>query len=450
MFLFRRGAEGMEDGHEHHEPINETANGHRDEDEIHDGAYREASGSAEPHDTTPERAAPHRPTDREGTVPPLEERDVVERHGGSDADEDADAAPAAPPAPAPSNGVPALSMPRTQNTNGTAAAAANGGVVERHGHNPHTPRGAAPSPRSASGVSRGRSFSISGLSAAEVAEAHEQQYRRCSSVVQSARSLSARRASSVNGIVGTFGGDGYSPAEHRGGGMSEGERAAVARMMENEYRRREAAERSSQFALVRESTLVEQGLARERAMYEHRMHLDEALHERLDKSSRSRQERALATAQRRQAQEEERTRALRGAVAEKDTRYHLRDPYAVMAAQRRYSTEMRSSIVIAPQRRASSPPAWANGHTSRRTSGGAGDGTVEDRRASSPAELRRNSSPRIDMSKPRQCLTLDAWKTPEQLRRASTQKNRGASPTRCLSPKAWRATTVADHPRQWH
>ncbi|CAC9455069.1 conserved hypothetical protein [Leishmania infantum JPCM5] len=457
MFLFRHSAEPMEEEEEHHEPVDSTMEPHnadtaaaeerRTSADVADGDIsREPSGFAESFEET--GGAPHTP--REGTVPPPHVHDMLQhQHLHDEDDVEADMAAAAPAAsaPAPSHGVPALPMPHTCNEDSQAEADGNG--AQRHRSFSHTSRFAAPSPRSTSGISRGRSYSLSGLSAAELADVHEQRYRRCTSVVKSARCISARRASSVNGVVGVID-DLYTLASRRSSVMTEGERVAVERMMENEYRRQEAAERSAQLALARESTIVNEELAREKAMYVRRMRLNEELHARLAKSSRIRQERMTAAAQRRQEIEQERLRVLYDSMMEKDTRYHFRNPYEMMAAQRRYSIEMRNPAAIAPQRRTSSPSTRANGNAqmSPHSSDGVANGTTEDRCTSSPATRRRSSTPSIAKSKPRQCLPLDAWKKPEPPRKDSCRSDISAE-HRCRSPNDWRATAVLEHPRQW-
>lgn len=458
MFLFRGSADTHDDSDERHEPVNGTMNhkphddAYAEDEEEAQAAYqdeeaydapREASGSAEAGSAGA----------REGTVPPLDEQDVL-ANGAAHAEEDvleddedaAAAAPPAAPAAAHANGVPALpTTPRAYHPNGHGA-----GVPQRHSYSAaaasaFTPRGTALSPRSASGISRGYSYSVGAHSAgADAAEVFEQHYRRCRSVVKSARSHSARRASSVNGVMGYIE-DEYAPTNRRTSAMTEGERMALERMMENELRRQEALERATQFALVRESAIVETELEREKANYARRVRRDEELHHRLEQSSRSREERTTAAAQRREVLEQERARAVFGSVAEKEGRYHTHDPYALIAANRRYSATLRAAAAIAPQRRTTSPSHMQ-----------------ADRRPSAPTPVeapaatggpRRSSTPRIDMSRPRQCLTVNDWKTPEQLRREAEEKdrpNRGPAPVRCLSPKAWRAPTVVDHPRQWH
>ncbi|TPP41675.1 hypothetical protein CGC21_36800 [Leishmania donovani] len=425
MFLFRHSAEPMEEEEEHHEPVDSTMEPHnadtaaaeerRTSADVADGDIsREPSGFAESFEET--GGAPHTP--REGTVPPPHVHDMLQhQHLHDEDDVEADMAAAAPAAsaPAPSHGVPALPMPHTCNEDSQAEADGNG--AQRHRSYSHTSRFAAPSPRSTSGISRGRSYSLSGLSAAELADVHEQRYRRCTSVVKSARCISARRASSVNGVVGVID-DLYTLASRRSSVMTEGERVAE--------------------------------LAREKAMYVRRMRLNEDLHARLAKSSRIRQERMTAAAQRRQEIEQERLRVLYDSMMEKDTRYHFRNPYEMMAAQRRYSIEMRNPAAIAPQRRTSSPSTRANGNAqmSPHSSDGVANGTTEDRCTSSPATRRRSSTPSIAKSKPRQCLPLDAWKKPEPPRKDSCRSDISAE-HRCRSPNDWRATAVLEHPRQW-
>ncbi|CAG9569727.1 conserved hypothetical protein [Leishmania major strain Friedlin] len=458
MFLFRHSAEPMEAEEERHERVDSTTEPHnaataaarkrRTSADVANGEVsREASGVAESFDET--GGAPHTP--REGTAPPPDVHDMLEHQRPRDEDDaeaDMAAAALAASAPAPFHGVPTLPMPRTCDENPQAEA--DGNSTQRHRSYSHTSRFAAPSPRSTSGISRGRSYSLSGLSAAELADVHEQQYRRCTSIVKSARCISARRASSVNGVVGVID-DLYTLASRRSSAMTEAERVAVERMIENEYRRQEAAERSAQFALARESIIVNEELAREKATYVRRMHLNEELHARLAKSSRTRQERMTAAAQRRQEIEQERLRVLYGSMMEKDTRYHFRNPYEMMAAQRRYSIEMRSPAAIAPQRRASSPSTRASGNAqmSPRSAEGVANCTTEDRCTSSPATRRRSSTPSIAKSKPRQCLPLDAWKKPVPPRKDSCRSDISAE-HRCRSPTDWRATAVLEHPRQWH
>lgn len=453
MFLFRHSAEPMEEEEVHHEPVDSTMEPHNPDtaaaeerrtcaDVANGDILREVSGFAESFEET--GGAPHTP--REDTVPPPGMHDMEHQYPHDD-DDEADLAAAAS-APAPSYGVPTLPMPRTCNEDPQAEADGNG--TQRHRSYSHTSRFAAPSPRSISGISRGRSYSLSGLSSADLADMHEQQYRRCTSVVKSARCISARRASSVNGVVGVID-DFYRLASRRSSAMTEGERVAVERMMENEYRRQEVAERSAQFALARESTIVNEELAREKATYVRRRRLNEELHARMAKSSRIRQERMTAAAQRREEVEQERLRVLYDSMMEKNTRYHFRNPYAMMAAQRRYSVEIRSPVAIAPQRRTSSPFAKANGNVqmSPRSSEGVTNGATEVRCTSSPATRRRSSTPSIAKSKPPQCLPLDAWKKPEQPRKDSRHSNISAE-RRCLSPNDWRANALMEHSRQWH
>ncbi|KAG5485546.1 hypothetical protein LSCM1_07633 [Leishmania martiniquensis] len=466
MLLFRHSAEQRIDGHEHHELLDgitgqdELANTHttaavadvgenETSTDVADGlVFLEESQSSDPcedHENAPHLA-------RERTVPPLDEREMVGQHHLDHGDDDeADATVAAPAAsaPVPFNDVSALPTPRTAHA--VARSGSNGNAVQRHGNYAYTPLGAAVSPRSASGISRGRSYSLGGLSAADLADARERHYRRCSSVITSARSLSARRASSLNGVVGVID-NFYTLPGRRGSAMTEGERTAVERMIEREYRRQEVVERSMQFALARESAVVEDELAREKASYVRRVHLDEELQARVQKSHRERQERMAAAAQRRQEQQLERQRALYDSWAEKSSRYHFRDPYTMMAMQRRYSIEARNYAAIAPQQRSSSlSRTKSNGEpeASRRASEGGMNGTTNDPCTSSPATGHRSFTPRIDMSKPRRCLPLDAWKLPAQQHKESRQRSYSA-PRQGLLPQSWRAATVVDHPRGWH
>ncbi|CAM41855.1 conserved hypothetical protein [Leishmania braziliensis MHOM/BR/75/M2904] len=459
MFLFRHSAEPKENDEAHHDPVDnaikqeETALAAPEEHKASaemagNDALHEVSSSADSYES-PESA---RNPSREGTVPPPDLGDMMEhpyQHHEDDVEADVAATVPATSAPMPANGISTLPMPRTYNA--APPTAVNGNGVQRHDSHSYNSRGAAPSPRSTSGISRGRSYSLSGLSAAELADVYDQQYRRCSSVVRSARSLVARRASSVNGVVGVMDGFGTS-ASSRGSPMTEEERIAVERMMENEYRRQEVAERMTQYALARESIIVKEELAREKATYMRRMHMDAELHARLEKSGRNRQERMAAAAQRRQEHEQERLRILYDSMAEKDSRYHFHNPYAMMAAQRRYSVEVRHSVSITPQRRASSPftiKRNGNSLTSPRTNEEVTNGNTDDRRTSSPVTRARSTNPRIDQSKPLKCLPLDAWKVPEQPRKKSPKRD-SSTARRALSPKAWRAAVVPDHPRHWH
>ncbi|GET86370.1 hypothetical protein, conserved [Leishmania tarentolae] len=458
MFLFRRSAESMEYDDERDESICSTmdhangdtaAAGERTTSAVVDNGdiLRQTSGSAESLEEAHD--APHTPLD--GTVPPPDLQDVLECQPLHDDDLEADMASAAPAAsaPAPSHGPPLPPMSRTCNGNLRSEEAGN--ITQRNRRYSYNSHFSGLSPRSASGISRGRSHSLSGLSAADMSDVYEQQYRRCTSVVKSARALSARRASSVNGVVGVID-DCYTPGSRpRSSAMTESERIAVDRMMENECRRQEAAERSAQFTLAREATIVEKELAREKAAYSRRMRLDEELNARLAKSSRDREERINAAAEYRQKLEHERLSLLYESMMEKETRHHFRNPYTLMAAQRRYSLEMRSPAAIAPQRRASFPSVKANGNTqiSPRSSEGITNGTTEGRGTSSPSTRRRSSTPSIAKDTPRQCLPLSAWKKPEQPRRESRQSNISAR-HRCLSPKDWRPTSLVSHTHQWH
>ncbi|KAG5506652.1 hypothetical protein JIQ42_06905 [Leishmania sp. Namibia] len=458
MLLFRHSAEHTVDDQEHdelvdskteHNELNTTAAGENESqsDAADSLVLREASQSSEPCEGT--ENAPH--FARERTVPPLDEDEMTDhqhRNHGEDDEADVTAAAPAASAPVPFNDVSALPTPRINHA--APRSVSNGNAVQRHGNYAYTPLGTARSPRSTSGISRGRSYSLSGLSAAELAEARGKHYRRCSSVVQSARTLSARRASSLNGVVGVID-DSYTSPGRRGSAMTEGERVAVHRMIENEFRRQEVTERLMQFTLARETAVVEEELAREKASYVRRVHLDEELHSRLQKAHRDRQERMAAAAQRRQELQEERQRALVDSWREKSTRYHFRDPYTMLDVQRRYSIEARNYAAIAPQRRNSSPfriKSNENPQVSRRASEGVTNSNTDNPCTSPPVTRRRSITPRVDTSRPRRCLPLDAWKPPQQ--RKDSRQRCYSAPCQGLSRQSWRAATVVDHPRSWH
>ncbi|KAG5510638.1 hypothetical protein JKF63_06936 [Porcisia hertigi] len=449
MLLFRQSADMTEGNEEHHEPVkgmmeqHETVDAAAAEHETllyEDGTdlSREASSSVDPYGDPGSASY----LARESTVPPLDQVETAEDHYLDSENylgvNGVASAPAAS-APVPFDDVPALPIPRTNNSGSYAAARSND--ARHNSYYTCTPRGAASSsPRSLSGISGGGIGSI-----------HRQQYRRCSSVVMSARLLSARRASSVNGVVGIMDSC-YTSVTRRNSGMTEGERLAVERMIENAYRRQEAAERAEQYALARQRTIVTGELERAKNAHQRQMRLDEELHERVEMSGRSRQERMNSAAQRRQELEKQRLRALFDTMAEKDARYSCRDPYSTMIVQRRYSSRVRNAAAIAPQRR-SSPPPKSKSRGSPRASHCAGEGitkgNTDDDRALSPPTGRRSNTPRIDMSKPRQCLSLDAWKAPEK-QHQTPHRNGGSDSHLRLSPKVWRTVRVVEHPHQWH
>jgi hypothetical protein len=449
MFLFRNNAEPADDAGDH-APIDVTNAAHEEEheeeqeeeqevadvdeqeayEEVEDRAeeQEEDDGGAEEHGE-----APH--TAREGTVPPLEERRIAQEHQHDVEAEEAAEASAAAPSHASAAAIPGIAMPRTYTagSNGysphsnTGYSAYTGNV--RRSSRGTTPRGTSGlSPRSHSRVG-GTSNAGSALSAEEI-ELREQQYRRCSSVVQSACTLSERRASSVNQLIGSIDG-GVGAARRRSGSMTAAEREAVAHMLENELHRQEAAERSAQFSRIRETTLVEAELAKEKASYDKLVQKEKELQAEISRRSAVREQRMAAAAQRRNEIEAQRQQAILGSVNAKDLRYAVRDPYTVVAAQRRYHSP------VAPSRRPPSPGNQRNGsHAS-----------ADYRRNSAPGPEVRQVKPGIDMSRPRQCLPISAWRTPEQQKKKARA---GTYTQRCLPPGAWQAPTMADHPRQWH
>lgn len=387
MFLFRKTAEPNEEAGEH-EPINVTNAAHEAEEEVEDDAHavvdayahddcddddngedevddeEEAGAAAEEEEPyAPEEEAdyegeggveaeaPHET--REGTVPPLEERHIVTEHQREvDA---AGAAEAHAAVPSHAAAVPGLAMPRTYAAamTGTAGGAppANPNAQAGTGSNSYTPhtninlhnnnnsasgtnvrrssRGTTPratgglSPRSHS-RGGGHSYAGSALSAEEV-QVVEQQYRRASSVVLSARNLTERRASSVNHLIGPIDG-GVGAARRRSGSMTAAEREAVERMVENDFHRQEAAERSAQFGRIRETTLVETELAKEKASYELLLAKEKERRDEIGRRSSLREERMATAAQRRQEMEQKRQQAVLSSVNAKDMRYTLRDP----------------------------------------------------------------------------------------------------------------------------
>ncbi|KAL7700566.1 hypothetical protein N2W54_000041 [Lotmaria passim] len=464
MFLFRQKAEPADDVRDH-EPIN-VSNASREEadnEHVDNAADKEEEKEENDHvehdvDDAENEAEQHEEADtprqsREGTVPPLEEHDITQAHE-REVEEEQEAT-LSPGAEVPGLAMPriyaaaaetdlaAAAMPQTVNisSNGHSNGQSNIGhsINIRRGSRGATPRGTAGlSPRS---YSRGERPSYSGSAlSAEEAEVREQQYRRCSSIVHSARNISERRASSVNHLMGNIDG-GLAAARRRSGSMTAAEREAVERMMDNEFRRQEAAERSAQFDRVRETALVEVELAKEKTSLGHLVRREKERKAEIGRRSSLRDQRMATAAQRRQELEEQRKQAILESVGEKETRYQMRDPYAVVAAQRRYRSP------IAPSRRVSAP-AWAS--DSRRSSGTPGSrahstGPDQRRNSASASEL-RHVKPGIDMSPPKQCLSPSAWKTPEQLKR----KQSANAPHRCLPPGAWQAVTVAEHPRQWH
>ncbi|KPI83450.1 hypothetical protein ABL78_7520 [Leptomonas seymouri] len=456
MFLFRRGAEPAEDAGDH-EPIDVTNAAHaepQEEEEVvsdSKSAGDAEEGAQQGNDVRGDSEDALHGT-RENTVPPLEERHIVQQHQHEVEAEEAAQASASAPLHAAT--VPGLAMPRTHAT-ATAGKSStprntiqNNGNGVRRGSRGTTPRVATPraaadlSPRSHSRGGYSFSYSGSALSAEEM-EVRGRHYRHCSSVVQSARSISDRRASSVNRLVGSIDG-GIGNTRRRSGSMTAAEREAVERMVINELHRQEAVERSEQFGRMRETMLVETELAKEKASYEHLVDQQRKQQEEIVRRSSLREQRTITAAQRRKEMDEMRQQLILDSVHVKEMRYAMLDPYAVTAAQRRYRSP------IAPARRTSSPGYRLS--DSRRASEGVNvrrsqSASADYRRNSAPVENIYRTRPGIDMSPPKQCLPLSAWKTPEQLK---TKKRAGTFTQRCLPPGAWKALTVVDHPRQWH